>query len=119
MPLPSNWSDRGGKLRSTYRFPDFARAFAFLTEVALVAQRRNHHPDFSVHWGTVKFTLWSHDEGRITKRDRKMAKEIANIAKRDGVATQRRPRSGARERRTDVGLRSRRARKRKVGPKTD
>lgn len=110
MALPPAWSERTGKLRATYRFPDFARAFAFLTEVALVAQRRNHHPDFSLHWGTVKFTMWSHDEGRVTNRDRRFAKDIAEIARHQGAKPDRRARSAGRTRRPSLSVRSRRAR---------
>ena len=82
---PKGWTTKDGKLRATYEFRDFKEAMVFLSEVAFAAEAQQHHPDFSVHWNRVDFTVWSHDEGKITDRDRRLVKDVAKIAKRHGA----------------------------------
>jgi 4a-hydroxytetrahydrobiopterin dehydratase len=79
---PKHWTERAGRLRAKYEFKDFVRAMTFLHEVAFLAERREHHPDFTVHWNTVDFQLWTHDADKITDKDRKLAAGIAKIAQR-------------------------------------
>lgn len=83
--LPKGWSDRGGRLRSGYRFKDFVRGMTFLQEVAFVAESLEHHPDFAVHWNEVRFEVWSHDAGKVTDRDHRLAAKIAKVAARHGA----------------------------------
>ena len=85
--LPPGWSTQHRKLSCSYEFPDFKRAIVFLQEVAFAAEAQEHHPDFSVHWNRVDFLVWSHDAGKVTDRDRKLAKKIALIAKRHRAKT--------------------------------
>lgn len=73
---PSGWTVVGGKLRRELRFADFSEAWAFMSRVALLAEKRNHHPDWSNSWNTVTIELVSHDTGEITDRDRRLAEEI-------------------------------------------
>jgi 4a-hydroxytetrahydrobiopterin dehydratase len=75
-----HWTETEGSLQAEQVFADFAEAFAFLTRVALIAQRRNHHPDMTISWNTVTLTLTSHDAGStVTDRDREMAAAIGEL----------------------------------------
>ena len=78
MDAPDGWTlEEGGKafVRS-FTFKDFSHAFAFLTRVALHAERQDHHPEFTSVWNRVDFRLTSHDSGGVTERDRKLAEAI-------------------------------------------
>lgn len=79
---PAGWSlEEGGKaLKRSFVFADFSHAFAFLTRVALHAEKVDHHPEFTSVWNRVDFRLTSHDSGGITGRDRKLAEAINAIA---------------------------------------
>ena len=78
MDIPAGWtkSADGKALERTYRFKDFAEAFAFLTRVAAHAEAVNHHPEFTSVWNRVDFRLTSHDAGGITARDVALAEAI-------------------------------------------
>ncbi len=75
---PPNWirSVDGKALQRSYRFKDFAEAFAFLTRVAAHAEAVDHHPEFTSVWNRVDFRLTSHDAGGVTKRDIELANAI-------------------------------------------
>jgi 4a-hydroxytetrahydrobiopterin dehydratase len=73
--LPS-WNVIEGRLQRRLRFTDFAEAFAFLTRVALIAERLNHHPQWSQAWNQVTITLITHDAGAITSLDAELAGRI-------------------------------------------
>ena len=57
-------------------FRDFRQAFAFMTEVALLAEKADHHPEWSNVYNKVNITLTTHDAGGITDRDLSLAKQI-------------------------------------------
>ena len=82
MDVPGGWeTEEGGKaLVRTFRFADFAEAFAFLTRVALHAEKADHHPEFTSVWNRVDFRLTSHDSGGVTARDVKLAEAINRLA---------------------------------------
>jgi 4a-hydroxytetrahydrobiopterin dehydratase len=82
MDAPDNWtmSDDGAALERSFRFTDFAEAFAFLTRVAEHAERVDHHPEFTSVWNRVDFRLTSHDRGGVTERDVALAKAIDALA---------------------------------------
>jgi 4a-hydroxytetrahydrobiopterin dehydratase len=84
MEAPEGWElDDGGKaLVRSFRFKDFSEAFAFLTRVALHAEKADHHPEFTSVWNRVDFRLTSHDSGGVTERDHKLAEAIDRIASR-------------------------------------
>jgi 4a-hydroxytetrahydrobiopterin dehydratase len=63
-----------------FKFADFNSAFAFMTHVALVAEKMNHHPEWTNVWNTVDITLTSHDAGGLTERDVKLAEAIDQLA---------------------------------------
>ena len=76
----SHWEEQDGCLRREFRFADFATAFAFMTRVAAVAEEQDHHPDWSNSWNRVVIELRSHDAGRVTDRDHRLADAIDLIA---------------------------------------
>ena len=82
MEIPDGWSlEEGGKaLVRSVTFKDFATAFAFLTRVAMHAEKVDHHPDFSVSWNRIDFHLTTHSAGRVTERDAKLAEAINRLA---------------------------------------
>lgn len=63
-----------------FKFADFNAAFGFMTRVAMVAEKMNHHPEWSNVWNRVDITLTSHDAGGLTERDVKLAEAIDRIA---------------------------------------
>ena len=70
------WSLADGTLRRSYRFADFSAAWAFMTRIALLAEKHDHHPDWSNSYGQVAIALTSHDAGGLTARDVAMARAI-------------------------------------------
>jgi 4a-hydroxytetrahydrobiopterin dehydratase len=73
----STWTEEGGQLCREFRFADFSEAFAFMTRVALIAERMNHHPEWTNVWNTVRIRLSTHDAGgAITEKDRRLAAAI-------------------------------------------
>jgi 4a-hydroxytetrahydrobiopterin dehydratase len=60
------WQVVDAKLHRRFVFADFAEAFGFMAQVAIVAERMNHHPDWSNVWNTVVVDIASHDAGGIT-----------------------------------------------------
>lgn len=82
MDVPGGWAlEEGGKaLLGTFTFKDFSEAFAFLTRVALHAEKADHHPEFTNVWNRVDFRLTSHDAGGVTGRDVALAEAINRLA---------------------------------------
>ncbi len=77
------WQETDNSLQATFQFKDFSQAFAFMTEVAIVAEKQNHHPWWSNVWNTVNFKLNTHDAGDIvTGKDHKLAESITSIYER-------------------------------------
>ena len=71
------WQERDNRLVREFRFKDFQEAFTFMTRVALVAERMNHHPAWYNAGNFVKIELSTHDMGNtITERDRQFAAAI-------------------------------------------
>ena len=81
-PPPPGWTfdDSGKALLRTVKFKDFSAAFAFLTRVALHAEKVDHHPEFTSVWNRVDFRLTSHDSGGVTERDIALAEAINALA---------------------------------------
>ena len=75
------WTEKDNSLQATFQFKNFTQAFAFMTEVAFVAEKQGHHPDWSNVWNKVHFKLNTHDAGgTITEKDHNLAKAIDGIA---------------------------------------
>ena len=79
---PAGWTPRrsGKALVRSVKFKDFSEAFAFLTRVALHAEKVDHHPEFTSVWNRVDFRLTSHDAGGVTTRDTALAEAINSLA---------------------------------------
>ena len=80
--VPDGWSleDGGKALVRTLKFKDFGEAFAFLTRVAMHAEKVNHHPEFTNVWNRVDVTLSTHDAGGLTALDVKLAEAMDRLA---------------------------------------
>ena len=74
------WQEKDNQLQRTFEFKNFSQAFAFMTRIAFVAEKMNHHPDWSNSWNKVIVSLSTHDAGNIvTEKDHKLAKSIDEI----------------------------------------
>jgi 4a-hydroxytetrahydrobiopterin dehydratase len=74
------WIEQDNALKRTFTFKNFSEAFAFMTRVALVAEKMDHHPYWVNVWNKVEITLNTHSEGSIvTDKDRKLAAEIDKL----------------------------------------
>ena len=72
-----SWITTDDSLQQTFKFKNFIEAFSFMTKVALLAEKMNHHPEWSNVYNTVNITLTTHDEGNsVTEKDRELAKQI-------------------------------------------
>ena len=69
----------GLAIERLFRFKDFSQAFAFMTRVALVAEKHDHHPEWSNVYNRVAITLTTHDAGGLSARDVKMAGAIDGL----------------------------------------
>ena len=69
-----------GAIRRSFRFADFSAAFAFMTRVALAAEKADHHPDWSNAWNRVDIALSTHSAGGLTRLDIDMATTIDALA---------------------------------------
>ena len=67
-------------IRRSLKFRDFAEAFGFMTQVALAAEKADHHPEWSNVWNRVDIALTTHSDGGITEKDLDLAKSIERIA---------------------------------------
>ena len=76
------WDLRGDGLAivRSFTFADFSEAFAFMTRVALIAEKNDHHPEWCNVWNRVEMTLTTHDAGGVSARDIAMAKAVAALA---------------------------------------
>jgi 4a-hydroxytetrahydrobiopterin dehydratase len=75
-----SWKEENNKLVKEFEFPDFIRAFSFLTQVAILAEKANHHPEIYNVYNRVKLSLNTHDEGNIvTETDRQLALQIDGL----------------------------------------
>ena len=72
--------DDGKAIRRKFEFADFSEAFAFMTRVAIAAEKANHHPDWSNAYNSVDVTLTTHDAGGLTKNDVALAKAMNGFA---------------------------------------
>ena len=71
------WEEKNNTLYRKFEFKNFSQAFAFMTRVALAAEKMDHHPNWSNVYNTVEISLSTHDAGDIvTEKDRKLAKII-------------------------------------------
>lgn len=75
----SLWSIKEGKLYREFTFSNFILAFGFMTKVAILAEKMNHHPEWSNVYNSVVVNLTTHEVGGISKRDFELANEISKL----------------------------------------
>lgn len=76
------WELVDGKLHRRFAFGDFAEAFGFMASLATVAERLNHHPEWSNVWNRVTIDLVTHDADGLTELDFAFAAEASRFADR-------------------------------------
>jgi 4a-hydroxytetrahydrobiopterin dehydratase len=74
-----SWELKDGKLIKSFQFPSFIKAIDYVNEIAILAERLDHHPIITINWKTVKLSLKSFDVDAITERDINLAKEINKL----------------------------------------
>ncbi|MBX2914363.1 MAG: 4a-hydroxytetrahydrobiopterin dehydratase [Cyclobacteriaceae bacterium] len=74
------WVEENNRLTRTFRFNDFTEAFGFMTRVALIAEKMDHHPYWTNVYNTVTIELSTHDAGNtVTEKDHTLAKAIDQL----------------------------------------
>lgn len=74
------WIEKDNSLQQEFTFKDFSEAWAFMSRVALLAEKQNHHPNWSNVYNRVSIHLNTHDAGDVvTDKDWKLAKSIDKI----------------------------------------
>ena len=79
MQTLPDWTLQDGKLHRVFKFADFVGAFGFMSRVALLAERVNHHPQWSNIYRTVVIDLTTHDAAGITHKDIDLAMAISRL----------------------------------------
>lgn len=72
----TDWQLKDGKLHRVLVFKNFIEAFGFMSKIAIIAEKINHHPDWSNSYKTITINLTTHEKGGITKQDIDLAKQI-------------------------------------------
>ena len=83
LPTLPDWrfdAERGGMIAREFRFQDFAQAFGFMAQVAVIAESRNHHPEWFNVYNRVQVTLTTHDAGGLTMKDIELARTMDRVA---------------------------------------
>jgi 4a-hydroxytetrahydrobiopterin dehydratase len=75
----NTWQIQDAKLHKTYTFKNFIEAFGFMTKAALVAEKMNHHPEWSNVYKVVTVNLMTHDVGGISELDIELAKKLDGL----------------------------------------
>lgn len=74
------WIEKDNKLKAEFQFDNFVDAFAFMTKVALIAEKMDHHPNWSNVYNKVWIELCTHDaDNTVTDRDHRLAKKIDKL----------------------------------------
>ncbi len=73
------WVIDNNAIKREFKFDNFIDAFGFITKVALLAEKMDHHPDWQNTYNQVKIKLTTHDKGGITTNDIKLAKSIDKL----------------------------------------
>jgi 4a-hydroxytetrahydrobiopterin dehydratase len=74
------WTEENNKLYRKFSFKDFSEAFAFMTRVAILSEKADHHPTWTNTWSTVEIWLSTHDAGNmVTDKDKSLASKIDEL----------------------------------------
>ena len=79
VALLDDWQLRDGKLRREFKFKNFVEAWGFMSRVALLAEKMNHHPDWFNVWNTVRIALSTHEVGGLSNSDVELATKINTL----------------------------------------
>ena len=76
-----NWQfdDERSAIKRTLKFKNFVEAFGFMSQVAILAEKANHHPEWSNVYSTVEIVLTTHDVGGLSAKDIELATKIDAI----------------------------------------
>lgn len=75
-----NWKEENNKLYRKFEFEDFLEAWGFMSQVAILAEKAEHHPEWKNVYNTVEIWLTTHDEGKkVTEKDHRLAEQIENL----------------------------------------
>ncbi len=79
--LPGSWrlAADGKSIHNSYKFKSFAEAWSFMTHIALLAEKMDHHPDWSNSYNKVEISLTTHAAGGVTQRDLDLARAITEF----------------------------------------
>ncbi|HEY3118033.1 MAG TPA: 4a-hydroxytetrahydrobiopterin dehydratase [Chloroflexota bacterium] len=75
----SNWERSGNEIARSVRFPDFMAGITAINRIAEAAEAADHHPDIDIRYRNVRFALSTHDEGGLTEKDVRLARQINEI----------------------------------------
>jgi len=76
----NNWIEKDSSLNRTFEFNNFIEAWGFMNQVALIAEKMNHHPEWYNVYNKVEIKLSTHDQGNtVTDSDRELAKKISEL----------------------------------------
>ena len=71
-----DWKIDNNTIQKEFTFDNFINAFGFMSQVAILAEKQNHHPEWSNVYNNVKITLTTHDAGGVTEKDLQLALAI-------------------------------------------
>ena len=74
-----DWRKIDSKLEKNYKFKDFVEAFSFITKIAFIAEKMNHHPDIKIVYNRVDIELTTHDINGISRNDITLARKIDEL----------------------------------------
>lgn len=77
--IDKSWSINGKHIKRTFVFKDFVEAFSFMTSVAIISEKLNHHPNWENVYNKVTITLSTHDAGGLTDLDFKLALAVDTV----------------------------------------
>ena len=75
----AGWEKVENKLNKNFKFKDFVEAFSFVTRIALISEKMNHHPDITISYNSVHIDLTTHDINSISKNDIILAGKIEEL----------------------------------------
>ena len=74
------WGQEGNQIVKQFKFKNFIQSIGFVSKVALLAERVDHHPDILIQYSKVTITLSTHSEGGLTDKDFNLASEIQEVS---------------------------------------
>ena len=73
------WEKVENKLSKNFKFKDFIESFSFITRIAIISEKMNHHPDITISYNSVHIDLTTHDINSISKNDIILARKIDEL----------------------------------------